>query len=1180
MKYIIRSLHFLRLVVAIFIASLMLYAITLHAASNPDEAIPKQLFFTENKNQWDKKIVYMSELQSGRLFLEKNVFTYLFINPTDVQMMHPHDGAQLNAVHLHAFKVHFENANPDPVIASTDQVSTYRNYFIGSDSSHWAGNVHMYRTVNYKNIYNGIDLNVYSKRFNLKYDFIVHAGSDASLVSLGYEGVNSLVIDKKGELHIGLSTSDIAEEKPFAYQLINGERKEVKCRFKLTGSEISFVFPHGYNKNYTLIIDPTLVFSSYTGSVSDNWGFSATYDQSGDLYSGGMAYTVGYPVTIGAFQVTYQGGGAGGNGWCHDIVISKFNPAGTSLLFSTYLGGSDNEQPNSLIVDKNDNLLVMGVSWSSDFPVTAGAYNVTYGGNGDIIVAKFNTSGSSLLACTYMGGSSMDGINITPAFWTQYGLKFSYADETRGDIEIDANNNVIVATSTQSPDFPVTAGVLQTTFGGGLQDGVIFKLNNSLSALQFSTFLGGSGDDAVYSCAIGSANDLYVAGGTQSVDFTTTAGTLHTTFQGKTDGFVTHINSNATSILHSTYIGTSEYDQAYFVQLDFNGNVYLCGQTMGAYPVSGGVYSNPGTGHFIHKMSADLGTSFFSTTFGSGSTPNLALTAFLVDTCENIYVAGWGRCINTDQAPDFYPAGSTNGLPVTADAMQTTTDGCDFYFFCLSRDAVSLLYATYFGGPLSMEHVDGGTSRFDKRGTIYEAICGGCWGNSDLTTTPTSWSRTNNCPTGCNLAAVKINFNLSSTVSGLTASPLSGCVPFTANFINKSISATNYIWDFGDGSSTDTSFEPSHIYNDTGTFKVMLVAINNSSCNKADTAYAMVTATPPDTVKASFNLVQSPQCDSLLINVVSTGGGQALNWDFGDHTTGTGTNLSHIYSDTGTYKVTLIASDNVCSVPDTITKSVYFGRFIKAIVDTGAFSGCQPLKIHLFDHAGAGARYLWRFGDGTTSTDSVTDHTYIDTGAYTITLVVVDSAACNISDSANFTVHVYEAPNAGFKFKQKSSYLANENIDFYDISRNATEWLYNFGNGDTSSQENPVYQYHYPGTYNICQSVVSNHGCPADACRTIEIIENEAIFIPNCFTPNGDGVNDYFAPSFVGIITLDVKIFNRWGELIYEWNTLNGHWDGTTHGMAAPEDVYVYKMESSGYVNKNQTKVGQVTLLR
>ncbi|HET6991608.1 MAG TPA: SBBP repeat-containing protein, partial [Bacteroidia bacterium] len=445
---------------------------------------------------------------------------------------------------------------------------------------------------------------------------------------------------------------------------------------------------------------------------------------------------------VGAFQTTFGGGGFGGNSYPFDISLTKYNPTGSALLYSTYLGGSDNEQPQSIIVDNNNNLFVIGRTYSSNYPVTPGAYDVSFNGGADIVVTKFNPAGTALLGSTFIGGTGDDGVNITADFYTWNSLKYNYGDDGRSDINTDAAGNCYVASNTQSVNFPTTPGAFQTSFGGGLQDAVVFKFNSTLTSLAFSTFLGGNANDAGYSIALNSSNEVYVSGGTSSLNFPTTPGVLHTAYMGgSADGYVAHFDPSGSALLQSTFIGTGSYDQAYFVQLDQSFNVYLYGQTSGPYPVTPGVYSNPNSGQFIHKLDPTLSSTVYSTVFGSGTmSPNISPAAFLVDTCENVYTSGWGgQCI------PYGSTGTTNGMPVTSGAFQTTTDGCDFYFFVLKKNALSLWYATYFGGPSGTdEHVDGGTSRFDKNGVIYQSVCAGCGGTSNFPTTAGAWSQTNN----------------------------------------------------------------------------------------------------------------------------------------------------------------------------------------------------------------------------------------------------------------------------------------------------------------------------------------------------------------------------------------------------------------------------------------------------
>ena len=272
------------------------------------------------------------------------------------------------------------------------------------------------------------------------------------------------------------------------------------------------------------------------------------------------------------------------------------------------------------------------------------------------------------------------------------------------------------------------------------------------------------------------------------------------TYGGAIDGFVVHLSPTGSAILQSSFLGTAGYDQAYFVQTDKYDNVYVYGQTSGSYPVTAGVYSTPNSGQFIHEMDPTLSKTVFSTMFGSGrGTPDIAPSAFLVDKCQNIYISGWGGILYGYNVP----TSSTNGLQVTPGAFQTTTTGADFYFMVLQKGGVALWYATFFGGPYSHEHVDGGTSRFDKNGIIYQAICESCGGYSDMPTTPGVWSATNKSP-NCNNALVKFQFDLLHTVASFLINPLTstGCAPFNVTFKNTTTYGQKYKWYFGDGDSS------------------------------------------------------------------------------------------------------------------------------------------------------------------------------------------------------------------------------------------------------------------------------------------------------------------------------------------------------------------------------------------
>ena len=271
------------------------------------------------------------------------------------------------------------------------------------------------------------------------------------------------------------------------------------------------------------------------------------------------------------------------------------------------------------------------------------------------------------------------------------------------------------------------------------------------------------------------------------------------------------------------------------------------GTTTGLWPVINATFSQANGKQFIAKLKPDISGYIYSTTFGKGSTyPDISPTAFLVDRCENVYVAGWGGGIEIEgNGAAVYNNSRTTGLTVTPDALKKTTDGDDFYFFVMKKDAVSQLYGSFFGqtGGLG-NHVDGGTSRYDKQGIVYEAICANCYGQGAFPTTANVWAPRNGTGSdGCNLAAVKIAFNF----AGVGADPKSlidgrydsmGCVPLQVLLKDTLHNAKEYIWTFGDGSpdTTTLAFQVLHTYLAVGTYRVRLITIDSTTCNISDTA--------------------------------------------------------------------------------------------------------------------------------------------------------------------------------------------------------------------------------------------------------------------------------------------------------------------------------------------------------
>jgi gliding motility-associated-like protein len=624
------------------------------------------------------------------------------------------------------------------------------------------------------------------------------------------------------------------------------QKKLISCKYVLKQNILSYEFPDGFDENYDLIIDPTLIFSSFSGSFANNFGYSATFDSKGFLYSGSSVFGQQYPTTYGAYDTIFGGGTV-------DIAISKFDTTGTFMVYSTYIGGNEDELPHSLIVNSFDELYIMGTTSSTDFPTTIDCYDssfnggsavfmnnglgVNYNNGSDIFITHLNSDGSSLLGSTYIGGSDNDGLNSTNEEPTENILRYNYADEVRGEIEIDANNNIYIGSCTRSLDFPTSNNTFQPSYGGGDLDGCIFKFDNSLKNLIWSSFLGGEEHDAIYSIALDDSLNMFCSGGTNSTLFPVSQNAYQNTFQGgRSDGFITHITSNGQQKISSTYYGSNEYDQIFFIDLDRQNNCYLFGQTeiQDSSFIENAQWSVPGSGQFVSKIYYDLTDRYYSTVFGSGNGINISPTAFLVDLCNKMYLAGWGGAVNNLGILDNN-AGYTNDMPISSDAFQgTTSDSSDFYIMVIEDDASGFVYGSYFGGDLSSEHVDGGTSRFDRKGKIYQAICAGCGGNSDLPTEPSGVvSPINN--SSCNLGVFKMEFELPYVLADFEP-PSLGCAPITHNFVNTSVfqSSSNFTWNFGDGNESN-EVNPSHTFQEAGNYQVQLIVDDNATCNFSDT---------------------------------------------------------------------------------------------------------------------------------------------------------------------------------------------------------------------------------------------------------------------------------------------------------------------------------------------------------
>jgi gliding motility-associated-like protein len=847
------------------------------------------------------------------------------------------------------------------------------------------------------------------------------------------------------------------------------------------------------------VIDPSLIFAAQSGSTADNFGMTATYDSGGNLISGGTVFDIGYPTTLGAYSIAFNGPPATGN---TDIVITKYNSTGTTLLFSTYMGGSDSEIVTSLICDSNNNVYLYGATGSLNFPVTAGAYDNTFNGgslltfyfngttfnNGtDIFVSKFNPAGTVLMASTLIGGSGNDGVNhnnVTSTFSTssyesfcpynvfsftiggEYkadSLQYNYGDQYRGEIQLDKNGDVYIASSTRSSNFPVISGFDNTL--GGKQDAILVKFNSNLTGVVWSSYLGGTKNDAGYSLIVTDSLFTYVTGGTYSTDFPVTPGTYQTAYNGgKADGYIAKISPTGSSIIKATYVGTNDYDQTYFIQKDRAGSIYVYGQSLGNMPVTAGVYSNPGSHQFITRFNRQLTNISMSTVFGSGA-PKLDISpsAFAVDQCSGtISFSGWGG--NIIFGPQTY------SLPISPGAVQpTSANGYDFYIGALNPNGTALWYGTYLGGACSNEHVDGGTSRFSETGQLYQSVCAGCGGHDDFPVTAGAWPNTPGNPNhaaNCNNGVFKID--LQPKVVAAFATPANGCEPLTVNFNNLSSPGLVYQWNFGNGpGDTSSVANPVYTYTAPGTYTVKLVAIETQYCNAKDSITKVITVYPKITSNFSYTVVPCSDTVKFTNLSVTTATNQTATWNFGDATTSTTLNPVHTYSAAGTYTVLLTSGTGFCS--DTAQQVVMINLTFPAVASgpTLCFGNSGSLN------ASGGTSYSWTPATGLSST-TVGNPTANPT-VTTVYSVAVTNSVNGCSRTLTTQVLVNPKPTANYVFSVNP---CGGGVTFTDQSTsNITQWNWNFGNSQVSNAQNPYQFYSTGGTYTVSLIVENASGC-------------------------------------------------------------------------------------------------------
>ncbi|MDO7847877.1 gliding motility-associated C-terminal domain-containing protein [Hymenobacter sp. M29] len=1101
---------------------------------SPAPTPPATAEFIQNKGQWPAAVRFAAPLAAGQLFIENNGFTYALLTPRRHHAAASDTAARPQG---HAYRVRLLGALPGGPVGE-QQTAERRNYFCGNDSARWARDVPSFRAVQYAAVYPGIGLRVYENASQqLEYTFTVQPEGRPAAIALQYEGTDGLRLDAAGNLVVSTRVGQVTEQAPRAWQVdAAGRHQPVACAFALAGSTVTFALGP-YDARRPLVIDPVVVFATFTGSTADNWGHTATYDAQGNLYSAGTVFAQGYPTSPGAFDPSFNGS--------IDVAIIKYDPrqfGPAARVYATYLGGGGTDVPHRLAVDGAGELVVLGTTGSANFPHSFFSlrrfkggppvipeYGIAYPEGADLFVTRLSADGRRLVGSTYLGGSGTDGLpfagssttgNANTTALPQLGFA-----AWRGDVQVDGQGNVYVATSTASADFP-GLNAFQTTYRGGATDAVVCRLSPDLQTLQWSAFVGGRSADAAFGLTLAPNGLVYVAGSSTSADLPITAGAFQPANKGGADGFVAALTSDGQALRYLCRTGTADADAAEFIQADAASTIYIAGLSNGQLPTTPGSLGDGGI--FVQQFSADLGTSLFTTSLGALHTFNdLTLSAFRVDDCGAIYLAA---------------VGFTQGLPLTTGARPYEST----YVAQLSARGRTLDFGACYTG----DHTHG-ISRFGPDGALYQAICAHCQTSRNSFVIPLlAYYYSSTAPaSNCNDASLKIAV---APVAGTSTRQLcvgAGPLPLGGN-------PAGGVWT-GPGVAPAPGggfqFVPTPALLGTNTLTYTPPA--GSSC--ASTRLAINLIAPEVAIIdpiGPFCVAAPGTLSSILLQARPAGGefsGPGVSQGyFRPYMVGPGTyTITYSFNvdgrcGSGSINVRVLGQPLVVSADTTLCGKPFRAFQLRASPAGGTWAGYGVSTTGLFNPAQistsggatyAVATYSFNSADGCKSQRAVR------------ILLVPDAPVLDQPPPSC----PLRPDIAGFPpFTLKLPALPNDYVARYS---------WDFGDGEVSGYfQRPAIESHTyitAGTFVPVLRIDYAGGCP----RTITlppVVVGEPQPLPNIFTPNGDQLNEFFIQrQFCELPTL--RVYSRWGQEVYHAAQYRNDWNAA----GLPDGVYYYRFE-------------------
>lgn len=604
--------------------------------------------FIENRGQTDAKVRY-----------------YYRTRGRSVALMN-------DALRIEPLEITFENSQQASIVASHKLEEQY-NFLRGSDRSKWNRAVLAYKLITYKELWPNVDMRVYRQGADLEQEYVIKPNGNPSAIVLNVHGAKGLKLAPDGALLIAAANGDLRQKPPLAYQHFGKERKEVKAQYKIL-SDNRYTFELAdYDHSRPLVIDPVLLFSTYLGGIHDDHLQGIDFDSKGNAYIVGWSASEDFPVTGSAFQPERKDLGS----YEYDAVLVKLSPSG-NLLYSTFIGGSGNDYGGFVQVTDTGAVWMTGQIGSSDWPVTDDASQAEFGGCYDLVLTRVNNDGSDIEYSTYYGGSGScigdSGNDFASNFLT------------------DADGFLYINGSTGSPDFPVTDGAFQTTYGGANLDGYAAKFSADGKSVIYSTFIGGNGEDRFLG-DIDGAGRAHLTGRTRSSNLPMAENAFNDTRAGGSDSVYLVLSADGSALEYSTLLGGSDDEFGTGLVVDDSGSAYIAGVTESIdFPVTAGAFQSTFDGTntaWLLKINADGEGPIFSTALG----PNAVASGLIGDTVTFPFLA-----LNSDQQPVVVGTAAA-GYPTTLDAIRTEFAGNNEGFLSIvSANGTGLEYSTYLGG--------------------------------------------------------------------------------------------------------------------------------------------------------------------------------------------------------------------------------------------------------------------------------------------------------------------------------------------------------------------------------------------------------------------------------------------------------------------------------------------------